>query len=83
MVVIVVGLAIIQYRSDSKIKKLTFVVDKQKKSYDSLLFVTDSLKSETSRLTIDLGRYEVAYSMFVDESGECAKKYDKILSKIE
>jgi len=43
----------------------------------------DSLRSELSVSKIDLGRYETAYDMFMEEYKECGKKYDKIISRLE
>lgn len=48
---------------------------------DSLQRICDSLKDETFRMEIDLGRYEVAFTLFSERNPKAAEEYAKIISE--
>lgn len=48
---------------------------------DSLQSVIDSLHSEVLPLQIELGRYQVAFDIFMERHPKSAKQYETILSQ--
>lgn len=50
---------------------------------DSLRTLSDSLKWETLRMNIDLGRYQVALDIFHTENPDGANQFETIISHTE
>jgi hypothetical protein len=48
---------------------------------DSLQHLVDSLHSEVLPLQIELGRYQVAFDIFMERHPKSAKQYETILSQ--
>lgn len=48
---------------------------------DSLQRICDSLKDETFRMEIDLGRYDVAFRIFAERNPKAAEQYANIISE--
>lgn len=56
-------------------------LEKLNHQVDSLKWVCDSTKDETFRMEIDLGRYEVAFTIFAERNPKAAEQYAKIISE--
>lgn len=68
-------------RSEQKIE-VTMGGDIQKaQTIDSLQNVIDSLHAENFPCQIELGRYQVAYEIFMERNPKAAKQYGTIISE--
>ena len=51
------------------------------KTIDSLQHLVDSLHAETFSTSIELGRYEIAYKIFMERNPKAASQYGDIISE--
>ena len=69
------------YLSESRIAKTqTIELKKQKVKIDSLQKLSDSLSMELFPKEIELGRYEVAFRIFMERNPKAASQYGDIIS---
>jgi hypothetical protein len=61
-------------------KRQTISIEAQQK-IDSLQNIADSLNSELFPVQIELGRYEVAYRIFMERNPKAAEQYGTIISE--
>lgn len=54
---------------------------KTKKSLDSLKVVSDSLYYELFPIQVELGRYQIAYEIFMERNPKAASQYGDIISE--
>jgi hypothetical protein len=52
-----------------------------KKSLDSLKIVSDSLYYELFPIQVELGRFQVAYEIFMERNPKAASQYGDIISQ--
>jgi hypothetical protein len=52
-----------------------------KKSLDSLQIISDSLDNELFPTRVELGRYEIAYEIFMERNPKAASQYGDIISQ--
>lgn len=68
-------------RSEQKIEVLGGGDIAKAQTIDSLQNVIDSLHSENFPCQIELGRYQVAYEIFMERNPKAAKQYGTIISE--
>lgn len=68
-------------KSDGIVKKQKVEIQRLALQNDSLRFVSDSLYSENFPCQIELGRYQVAYEIFMERNPNAAKQYGTIISE--
>lgn len=68
-------------KSDGIVKKQKVEIQRLSLQNDSLRFVSDSLYSENFPCQIELGRYQVAYEIFMERNPNAAKQYGTIISE--
>ncbi len=64
---------------DQKVKVITLEQQYTHK-YDSLQNVSDSLYAELFPAQVELGRYQMAFEIFVKRNPKAAEEYSKIIS---
>ena len=65
----------------SKQQSLKTEIQVLKKNVDSLQNLSDSLDSELFPIKIELGRYEIAYQIFMERNPKAASQYGDIISE--
>jgi len=68
-------------RSEKKIEVLGGGDIQKAQTIDSLQKVVDSLHAENFPCQIELGRYQVAYEIFMERNPKAAKEYGSIISE--
>jgi hypothetical protein len=77
LVVFIIGILSYQSISLSELKEQSIA---DKKKIDSLQYQLDSLNYEIFPLEVELGRYEVAYQIFLERNPKAAEQYGNIIS---
>ena len=68
-------------RSHGEVKKQELELKNLTVQNDSLRIVSDSLFSENLPCQIELGRYQIAYEIFMERNPNAAKQYGTIISE--
>jgi hypothetical protein len=68
-------------RSYGEVKKQELELKNLNLQNDSLRIISDSLFSENLPCQIELGRYQVAYDIFMERNPRAAKQYGTIISE--
>ncbi len=68
-------------RSEPKIEVFTGGDIQKGKLIDSLQNVVDSLQAENFPCQVELGRYQMAYQIFMERNPKAAKQYGDIISE--
>lgn len=77
LVICIIGILSYQSVSLSELKEQSIA---DKKKIDSLQYQVDSLSYEMFPLQVELGRYEVAYHIFLERNPKAAEQYGNIIS---
>lgn len=72
---------ILWYKNVLKLQKQVLVNKELTNKVDSLQELTDSLNMELLPVQIELGRYQVAYEIFVERNPKAASQYGDIISQ--
>ena len=72
---------ILWYKNLLKLQKQVLVNKELTNKVDSLQELTDSLNMELLPVQIELGRYQVAYEIFVERNPKAASQYGDIISQ--
>ena len=67
--------------SDSIVKEQELEIQRLTSENDSLRIASDSLYSENFPCQVELGRYQVAYEIFMERNPKGAKQYGTIISE--
>ena len=78
LVIFIIGILTYQSVSLSKLKEQSIL---DKKKIHSLQYQVDSLNSELFPLQVELGRYEMAYQIFLERNKKAAEQYSNIISE--
>ena len=70
-----------KFRSEQKIEVLGGGDIAKAQTIDSLQKVADSLHAEIFPCQVELGRYQVAYQIFMERNPKAAKQYGDIISE--
>lgn len=68
-------------KSDGMVKKQKVEIQKLTSENDSLRIAADSLHGENFPCQIELGRYQVAYEIFMERNPKAAQQYGTIISE--
>lgn len=71
----------IMHVSSTKSEQAQHEVEKYKMELDSIQRVNDSLSNVLFPIEIELGRYQVAYSIFMERNPKAASQYGTIISE--
>ncbi len=63
------------------IKNLNTELSESRQKVDSLQFQVDSLDAELFPIQVELGRYEMAYEIFLQRNQKAAQQYGTIISE--
>jgi len=77
----VLTLCYFQQKELAKLRSEKSVSIESKATIDSLQHVVDSLDAELFPVRIELGRYEVAYQIFMERNPKAAEQYGTIISE--
>lgn len=85
-VIVVLGLLLIWStvllaNKSEQFRKQEIVVKDLQKQVDSLEVHSDSLYNELFPIQVELGRYEVAYEIFMERNPKAAQQYGTIISE--
>lgn len=85
MMVVIWGLlfcyaAVMWSKSMSTVKTQGIEIQRLISENDSLRIASDSLYSENFPCQVELGRYQVAYELFMERNPNAAKQYGTIIS---
>lgn len=80
LVVLMLAAITVSYQF-STIRKLRQEIYTQKQKTDSLTHLSDSLHWELFPAQIELGRYQVAYEIFMERNPRAAEQYGTIISE--
>lgn len=85
-VIVVFGLlliwsAVLLANKSEQYKRQEIIVKDLQKQVDSLQVRSDSLYDELFPVQIELGRYEVAYEIFMERNPKAAHQYGTIISE--
>ena len=67
--------------SDSIVREQKLEIQRLTSENDSLRIASDSLYSENFPCQVELGRYQVAYEIFMERNPKGAKQYGTIISE--
>lgn len=62
-------------------RQISILTQAHKHKIDSIQFIVDSLHNENYPCQIELGRYEVAYQIFMERNPRAAHQYGTIISE--
>lgn len=68
-------------KSNAEQKKQKVEIQELKIENDSLRIASDSLFSENFPCQVELGRYQVAYEIFMERNPKAARQYGTIISE--
>lgn len=68
-------------KSDSIVRKQEVEIQKLTSENDSLRIASDSLYMENFPCQVELGRYQVAYELFMQRNPKAAQQYGTIISE--
>jgi hypothetical protein len=71
----------VMYISSRRADTYRIEVEKYKNSLDSLQNIKDSIDYELFPSQIEIGRYQVAFRIFMERNPEAAKQYATIISE--
>lgn len=77
LIIFIIGILSYQSVSLSELKEQSIT---DKKKIDSLQYQVDSLSYEMFPLEVELGRYEIAYQIFLERNPKAAEQYGNIIS---
>lgn len=85
-VIVVFGLlliwsAVLLANKSEQYKRQEIIVKDLQKQVDSLQVRSDSLYDELFPIQVELGRYEVAYEIFMERNPKAAHQYGTIISE--
>lgn len=71
----------IWYKNEQNLQKQVLLNKELNSKVDSLQILSDSLNMELFPVQIELGRYQVAYEIFVERNPKAASQYGDIISE--
>ena len=68
-------------KKTNEYNKQEIVIQNLKKQVDTLQFQKDSMYWELFPIEVELGRYQIAYEIFMERNPKAAKQYGTIISE--
>ena len=84
IVILSLALAIVTikwYQEKQSLQPIKSELLQTKNSLDSLQIVSDSLNNELFPIQVELGRFQIAYEIFMERNPKAASQYGDIISE--